>query len=433
MCLANNTMNMVTTSPHTTISQFPFSPDEEEELYLPTTTRSSRLLAIPSISNNCGPVSLSKTDITGTGNESSGVSTVSLGGSSGEEYSDGESNDTTKKTNKSTNKESKQVTSGGKKKKGSLTTKGYQRHFAVHNYTDYSHVRPTQEDLRNGTSISKGGVHNPFPAVLHRMMEDLEGKTTSSFCSWQPHGRAFLIKDPKHFMSDVLPLYFKHSKLSSFQRQLSLYGFIRLTGDGPDRGAYYHPYFLRGRPFLCSKIQRTRVKGTWVRTSSSPESEPNFYHMEPVRDITMSGPSADKFADEDSSLVSSLDDCDREGGREDRMSQKYANMEVFDLPTINNKNKVQITFDLPDTHISNSSMLLPPPTLPRVAMSRTSVPTTTTTLKAKTTEHYQQYMTFSRAIMESDTAVFSPVPSPEDMELATFLSDIDLDLDFLAL
>lgn len=39
---------------------------------------------------------------------------------------------------------------------------------------------------------------------------------------------------------------------------------------------------------MCSKIQRTRVKGTWVRTSSSPESEPDFFSMDPVVDLGVS-------------------------------------------------------------------------------------------------------------------------------------------------
>ena len=33
---------------------------------------------------------------------------------------------------------------------------------------------------------------------------------------------------------------------------------------------------------MYTKIQRTKVKGTWVRTSSSRESEPDFYAMDPV-------------------------------------------------------------------------------------------------------------------------------------------------------
>ena len=58
--------------------------------------------------------------------------------------------------------------------------------------------------------------------------------------------------------------------------------FVALPEQGPDRGAYYNEFFLRGRPDLTVHMQRTRVKGTGVRTSSNPKQEPNFYEMEPV-------------------------------------------------------------------------------------------------------------------------------------------------------
>jgi len=68
--------------------------------------------------------------------------------------------------------------------------------------------------------------------------------------------------------------------LTSFQRQLALYGFVRITRkDHPDRGAYYHELFLRGRPDLISRLFRTRVKGTGCKAPASPETEPNFYRM----------------------------------------------------------------------------------------------------------------------------------------------------------
>jgi hypothetical protein len=69
--------------------------------------------------------------------------------------------------------------------------------------------------------------------------------------------------------------------LTSFQRQLNLYGFCRLTR-GKDAGGYYHELFLRRKTFLCKKMSRTKVKGTRFKAASSPEQEPDFYTMPPV-------------------------------------------------------------------------------------------------------------------------------------------------------
>lgn len=55
--------------------------------------------------------------------------------------------------------------------------------------------------------------------------------------------------------------YFTTCRLASFQRQLNLYGFRRIT-EGREKGAYAHDYFVRGERALCRKItrQKTRVK-----------------------------------------------------------------------------------------------------------------------------------------------------------------------------
>jgi hypothetical protein len=55
-----------------------------------------------------------------------------------------------------------------------------------------------------------------------------------------------------------MPLYFRQSKITSFQRQLNLYGFIRIT-QGLDRGGYYHELFLRHKAFLCGMMVRVLV------------------------------------------------------------------------------------------------------------------------------------------------------------------------------
>ena len=59
----------------------------------------------------------------------------------------------------------------------------------------------------------------------------------------------------EEFTTEILPRYFNQSKFTSFQRQLNLYRFSRIT-TGKDRGGYYHELFLRDRAFLCRPMVR---------------------------------------------------------------------------------------------------------------------------------------------------------------------------------
>jgi hypothetical protein len=125
---------------------------------------------------------------------------------------------------------------------------------------------------------ARGGVTIPFPLKLHEMLDTLSQDGNDHIVSWQPHGRCFVVHKPKEFV-ELLPGYFKLSKLASFQRQLNLYGFQRLTR-GRDRGGYYHELFLRNKVFLAHSIQRVKVKGTGVRARSNPDQEPDLWTMD---------------------------------------------------------------------------------------------------------------------------------------------------------
>lgn len=123
-----------------------------------------------------------------------------------------------------------------------------------------------------------GGVTQPFPGKL---MEVLSRTDLTEIVEWMPHGRAFLVKQPKTFASQVLPRYFKQSKYLSFTRQLNLWGFKRITR-GQDMGAYYHEIFLRGRPHLAMRMKRQKIKGTGMKLTPNPDSEPDFYTEYPM-------------------------------------------------------------------------------------------------------------------------------------------------------
>ena len=160
-----------------------------------------------------------------------------------------------------------------------------------HSYHDYKDV-PNDDPTFAAPEDKKGGTALAFPLVLHRMLDLAVHDGYDDIISWQPHGRCFHVHDQERFVSQVMPRFFRQTRFSSFQRQLSLYGFLRLTRKGPDTGAYYHELFLRGKAFLCNNLHRTRIKGYWVRQSSSPETEPDFYCMPHV--CAEGGPTADK-------------------------------------------------------------------------------------------------------------------------------------------
>jgi len=145
-----------------------------------------------------------------------------------------------------------------------------------HNYHDRSHE--SEADHLQRKHKPRGGVSVPFPLKLHDMLEKAMHDGYGHVVSWQPHGRCFVVHKPQEFQEIVLPMYFKLTKLSSFQRQLNLYGFHRLTS-GRDRGGYYHELFLQNKSFLARDMQRVQVKGTGVRARSNPDQEPTFWTM----------------------------------------------------------------------------------------------------------------------------------------------------------
>ena len=166
-----------------------------------------------------------------------------------------------------------------------------------HTYTDFSIISEEEESPQLPKPSSKkdagvrerlkgmsctygpmrknaGGVTQPFPGKL---MEVLNRSDLAEIIEWMPHGRAFLVKQPKTFASQVLPRYFKQSKYLSFTRQLNLWEFKRITR-GNDMGAYYHELFLRGRHNLAMRMKRQKIKGTGMKLTPNPGSEPDFYN-----------------------------------------------------------------------------------------------------------------------------------------------------------
>jgi hypothetical protein len=75
----------------------------------------------------------------------------------------------------------------------------------------------------------------PFPWRLHEMLEEMEYSGESKIVSWLPDGETFKVHDPQGFTKKIIPSWFKHKCYKSFQRQLHLYGFMRVLA-GPRKG-----------------------------------------------------------------------------------------------------------------------------------------------------------------------------------------------------
>lgn len=134
----------------------------------------------------------------------------------------------------------------------------------------------------------RGGIIEPFPEKLHRLLREAEEAGEADVISFFPHGRAFAIHHEERFCREVMPRYFKLSRLSSFQRQLNLYRFTRITA-GPDVGGYYHELFLKGRSALAVHIRRAGVpqavhsRDRRIPRHVNPPAVPDFYSMAPVK------------------------------------------------------------------------------------------------------------------------------------------------------
>ncbi|CAM9261112.1 unnamed protein product [Ectocarpus fasciculatus] len=100
--------------------------------------------------------------------------------------------------------------------------------------------------------IGKRGAPQAF---ARKLAEILTTESTATI-SWNANGSAFQVHDVERFSEDILTKYYRHSKFSSFQRQLNLYSFRKIV-KGADAGGYAHPMFRRDRPDDLYHVRRS--------------------------------------------------------------------------------------------------------------------------------------------------------------------------------
>ena len=108
------------------------------------------------------------------------------------------------------------------------------------------------------------------------MLADAEMSDFQHIVSWMPHGKAFRVHKTHEFARTIMPRYFKQTQYKSFQRQLHIYGFHRIT-QGVDKGAYYHDMFIKGKKAASLRMTRRKIKGPLAALEAEMREEPDFY------------------------------------------------------------------------------------------------------------------------------------------------------------
>jgi hypothetical protein len=77
----------------------------------------------------------------------------------------------------------------------------------AHVYVDFAEEAAALE--RQQVPSSHGGApgpNEPFPILLHWMLQQAQENGTQSIVSWAPHGRAFRVHQRDQFVKHVLPV-----------------------------------------------------------------------------------------------------------------------------------------------------------------------------------------------------------------------------------
>ena len=153
------------------------------------------------------------------------------------------------------------------------------------------HNSITHPSIHPSCSLSH---HLLLLAIVSQLLDILSNEAHADVISWLPHGTGFQIHKKKTFaagtfhtnmdlsflpaclpfhlvlllmtgfsffkniFTEILPIYFKASKFTSFTRKLNRWGFTRVPR-GPETGAYFHKLFRRDKPELC--LQMTSNSG----------------------------------------------------------------------------------------------------------------------------------------------------------------------------
>ena len=107
------------------------------------------------------------------------------------------------------------------------------------------------------------------PDFVAKLYEILEDSQNSDIIAWNE--AEFAIKNTEALVKEVLPKYYRHSKLELFIRQLNLYGFRKVSKPSQKEYLFFkNDIFRQGAPELLHKIQ---LKSKEKRSSGKDKTE----------------------------------------------------------------------------------------------------------------------------------------------------------------
>lgn len=134
------------------------------------------------------------------------------------------------------------------------------------------------------TPMKRKGQRQKATRFPVKLMQVLSSGRYDHIISWTPDGLSFVVKKPSLLVSDVLPLYFKEVKYTSFTRKLHRWGFVKILR-GKELSAYFHKSFRRGdfdgaTQMHCSKTTQPITK----IDSNMPKSKITLTKTDPSSD-----------------------------------------------------------------------------------------------------------------------------------------------------
>lgn len=148
-----------------------------------------------------------------------------------------------------------------------------------------THFQNNVRDVQNGTQ----SFPTETPAFLLKLWILLENSEYSQYIAWNQNGTSFTITNPNQFSQIVLPKFFKHSHLTSFVRQLNMYGFRKLTNvtynfTTEEPLEFHHPQFIQSHPELLEFVRRKspsslRIGSRTIKTADLEKLISDFEHI----------------------------------------------------------------------------------------------------------------------------------------------------------